>query len=56
MLAALLLSGGVLGRRMVVICEFAVFGLTSAGCALAPHGAVPGMWVLAIAITACTVR
>ncbi|WP_211246487.1 MFS transporter [Amycolatopsis taiwanensis] len=42
-LAALLLAGGaigdVLGHRSVVACGFALFGLASAGCALAPASA-----------------
>lgn len=43
-LASLLLAGGaigdVLGHRRIVLSGFAVFGLASAGCALAPSGAV----------------
>jgi DHA2 family methylenomycin A resistance protein-like MFS transporter len=43
-LAALLLAGGavgdVLGHRRIVVTGFATFGLASAGCALAPTGAV----------------
>ncbi|WP_208026156.1 MFS transporter [Amycolatopsis acidicola] len=43
-LASLLLSGGaigdVLGHRRIVLAGFTVFGLASAGCALAPSGAV----------------